>query len=151
MLFNSEQNLEAGEVVQDSPHQQGDDGSGGLCRHPNQPGQPVLGEPSTHSHVPRVDKQHCPSLLAGLKVHYENGDERHVRKITIYTVLMYCTGCPRQIEHFDLHKTHLKCQVSLDVISSLYSGGWAIFYDVSYFALMDLLLPNVTHFSKKQL
>ena len=62
----SEADLQSGEVIENPAHQEGDDGGGGLGRHPHQPGQPVLGEPAAHLHVPRVDKQHRAGLLAGL-------------------------------------------------------------------------------------
>jgi hypothetical protein len=38
--------LEAGEVMEDAAHEEAADGCGSLCRHPHQPGQPVLGLPA---------------------------------------------------------------------------------------------------------
>ena len=72
----SEADLQSREVVKDAAHQEGDDGGGGLGRHPDQPGQPVLGEPAAHLHVPGVDEQHRPGVLTGLtsKVRTETGE-----------------------------------------------------------------------------
>ena len=72
----SEADLQSREVVENSAHEEGDDGGGGLGRHADQPGQPVLGEPAAHLHVPGVDEQHRPGVLAGLtsKVRRETGE-----------------------------------------------------------------------------
>ena len=52
--------------VEDAAHQQAADGGGGLGGHAHQPGQPVLGVPAPHRHVPRVDKQRGAQILARL-------------------------------------------------------------------------------------
>ena len=63
----SETDLEPRESVEDTAHEEAADGGGGLRRHPHQPRQPVLGVPAPAEHVPGVDKQRRPQVLARLR------------------------------------------------------------------------------------
>ena len=79
--------LQLGEPLKDSAHKNTTNGSGGFCWHSylctsrmeslkreflcfkgysHQPGKPIFGHAAPHLHVPRMDKEHCSQVLAGL-------------------------------------------------------------------------------------